>query len=97
MEAIATILHADLDAFYASVEQLLAPSRAIRPSCDGNLALSDRGRSGEVAFRRTGSTRWCGPSPISSSSQCPTRASRALHGRCARAGIEVIGAEVWDG
>ena len=34
METIATILHADLDAFYAPVEQLL------EPSCAANLLLS---------------------------------------------------------
>ena len=35
MEAIAAILHADLDAFYASVEQLLDPSLRGRPIAVG--------------------------------------------------------------
>ena len=57
-EAAATILHADLDAFYASVEQLLDPSLAGRPIAVGGsvvLAASYEARRDGV---RSGMPGW---------------------------------------
>jgi DNA polymerase-4 len=58
MEATATILHADLDAFYASVEQLLDPSLRNRPIAVGGgvvLAASYEARAFGV---RSGMVGW---------------------------------------
>src|SRR5271155_787484 len=58
MEAIAAILHADLDAFYASVEQLLDPSLRGRPIAVGGgvvLAASYEARAYGV---RGGMSGW---------------------------------------
>jgi DNA polymerase IV len=57
METKATILHADLDAFYASVEQLLDPSLRGKPIAVGGgvvLAASYEAKSFGVSSRMSG-------------------------------------------
>jgi nucleotidyltransferase/DNA polymerase involved in DNA repair len=62
METKATILHADLDAFYASVEQLLDPSMRGKPIAVGGgvvLAASYEARSFGVSGLRDELSRSC--------------------------------------
>src|ERR1700726_4666043 len=57
METIATILHADLDAYYASVEQLLDPSLRGRPVAVGGggvLAASYEAKTFGVRAGKSG-------------------------------------------
>ena len=57
METTATILHADLDAFYASVEQLLDPTLRGKPIAVGAgvvLAASYEARAFEISGGMSG-------------------------------------------
>ena len=52
METKATVLHADLDAFYASVEQLLDPSLRGKPIAVGGGGGARRFLRGQVSWSR---------------------------------------------